>query len=75
MDTSGPIREHAAIFGSCVRNMRTTRSAIAPLLILCVGAAEAQDNVFELGELEDITIVGEAADADTTDGTVTIEDV
>ena len=39
-------------------------------------AAQAQDNVFELGKLDaDITVIGEAYDSDLTDNTVTIDDV
>jgi iron complex outermembrane receptor protein len=58
--------------------MRTKRFAIAALVCLngsLKTSVEAQDQVFELGKLENITIVGEASDADTTDATVTIEDV
>ena len=38
-------------------------------------AAQAQDNVFELGKLSVITVIGEAHDSDMTDNTVTVEDV
>jgi len=58
--------------------MRTPRSAVTALVASgsLVGAAQAQERVFELGKLNDvITVVGEARDADTTDNTVTIEDV
>jgi iron complex outermembrane receptor protein len=38
--------------------------------------AKAQDKVFELGKLNDVvTVIGEAYDGDTTDNTVTVEDV
>ena len=37
--------------------------------------AAEQDNVFDLGKLSEITVIGRAYDADTTDNTVTIEDV
>ena len=40
-----------------------------------VTRVEAQDNVFELGKLSVITVIGEAYDSDTTDNTVTVEDV
>lgn len=41
-----------------------------------IGAAlDAQDSVFELGKLDEITVVGQAPDADTTDDKITIEDV
>jgi iron complex outermembrane receptor protein len=60
-------------------NSPHVRSAIAALLTaggLGGGAAEAQDDVFELGKLKaDIIVVGEAYDADTSDNTVTVEDV
>ncbi len=59
--------------------MKTPRPAIAALVIASgpiVGAADAQEKVFELGKLNDvITVIGEASDADMTDNTVTIEDV
>jgi iron complex outermembrane receptor protein len=43
---------------------------------LAAGPLQAQDTVFELGRLNEvITVIGEAADANTTDNTVTIEDV
>jgi iron complex outermembrane recepter protein len=39
-------------------------------------AALAQDNVFKLGKLKaDITVIGEAQDLDTSDNSVTVEDV
>ena len=41
------------------------------------GAAQiaAQENVFGLGKLEEITVTGDAGDSDATDNLVTIEDV
>jgi iron complex outermembrane receptor protein len=61
------------------RQMTRTSSAITAVVAASgsiVGLAEAQDNVFELGKLNDvITVIGEAPDADTTDNKVTIEDV
>ena len=46
------------------------------LLIAGGHAAQAQNDVFELGKLKaDITVIGEAQDLDVTDNTVTIEDV
>jgi iron complex outermembrane receptor protein len=59
------------------RALRYSRLAIATSGALLGGAAaQAQDNVFELGKLNaDITVIGEAYDADTTDNTVTVEDV
>src|SRR5262245_39684123 len=47
----------------------------APLAIAASHQASAQDNVFELGKTTVITVVGEARDHDTTDNTVTLEDV
>ena len=57
--------------------VRPFSCAIAALLVGgAAGAAYAQENVFELGKLTDeITVIGEAYDADTTDNTVTVEDV
>ena len=36
---------------------------------------QALNTVFELGKLNVITVIGEAYDSDTTDNTVTVEDV
>jgi len=47
-----------------------TLSAISGL-----STASAQDEVFDLGRMNVITVIGEVDDADTTDNTVTIEDV
>jgi iron complex outermembrane receptor protein len=59
--------------------VRTPRSVITALVAAAAsvgGPAAAQDQVFELGKLNDIvTVIGEAADADATDNKVTIEDV
>lgn len=59
--------------------MTRTSSAITALVVASgsiVGSADAQDNGFELGKLNDvITVIGEAPAADTTDNEVTLEDV
>jgi iron complex outermembrane recepter protein len=43
--------------------------------MVTVGTVAAQDNVFDLGKTSEITVIGRAYDADTTDNTVTVEDV
>ena len=53
----------------------TIASGLAVAACATVTKAEAQDNVFDLGKLSVITVIGEAYDSDTTDNTVTIEDV
>jgi iron complex outermembrane receptor protein len=55
-----------------------TRAAVAAMSFVggfSGNAANAQDRVFELGKLEEITVVGEASSSDTTDNRVTLEDV
>ena len=53
-------------------------SRLAVVILSAVGSlstANAQDEVFDLGRMNVITVIGEVDDADTTDNTVTIEDV
>ena len=68
-----------------IRALRYFQLAVATIVAVGFGRAfsgaaqdaEAaeQDNVFDLGKLSEITVIGRAYDADTTDNTVTIEDV
>ena len=53
----------------------TLASGLAVAAAASVTRVEGQDNVFDLGKVTVITVIGEAQDADTTDNTVTIEDV
>src|SRR5262245_5188414 len=53
----------------------TVASALGVAVAAAVSTAEAQEDVFELGKLSVITVIGEAYDSDTTDNTVTLEDV
>jgi iron complex outermembrane receptor protein len=58
------------------QNLSLLGTAIAALLTAGGHTAQAQDDVFELGKLKaDITVIGEARDLDTTDNSVTVEDV
>lgn len=56
---------------------RYIQIGIAPMALALAPAlpASAQDRVFDLGKTSEITVVGRAYDADTTDNTVTVEDV
>jgi iron complex outermembrane recepter protein len=50
--------------------------AVAALVMAGGNTADAQEDVFELGKLKaDITVIGEAEDLDTSDNSVTVEDV
>jgi iron complex outermembrane receptor protein len=58
--------------------MNTACSPVPAALLVGAFAAtagNAQERVFELGKLEEITVVGEASSSDTTDNRVTVEDV
>ncbi len=58
------------------QNVAMLAAVIAAILAAGEHVAHSQENVFELGKLEDeITVVGEAYDSDLTDSTVTIDDV
>ena len=55
---------------------RYSHLAVATLSAISgLSTASAQDEVFDLGRMNVITVIGEVDDADTTDNTVTIEDV
>jgi iron complex outermembrane recepter protein len=47
----------------------------AAVSALLAASANGQDNVFDLGKMSEITVVGRAYDAAATDNTVTVEDV